>query len=225
MSLNHGANAGRAPQSERGLDLYETPPGALLPLLEAERLPHGIWEPAAGKGAIVKVLRDRGRAVIASDIRDWGFPLHQRVDFLETTRAPVGTELILTNPPFHLVTEFATHALKLCPRVILFTRLAFLESEKRVPVLQGAGLEHVYVFVNRIPMMHRAGWSGPKNSNSVAFCWCVWRREYTGDPALRWLRYDNYDPLEDIRASVTEGYSQVRKRVAAGGPGWPKDGA
>jgi hypothetical protein len=190
MGVNHAVNAGRVPQAERGLDLYETPAGALLPLLAVEQLPHRIWEPAAGKGAIVKVLRDRGHAVIASDVRDWGFPLHSRRDFLEVTQAPAGTELILTNPPFHLATEFAAHALKLCPRVVLFARIAFLESEKRVAILQGAGLARVYVFVNRIEMMHRDGWAGPKKSRSVAFCWCVWCRGYEGPPTLHWLRFD-----------------------------------
>jgi hypothetical protein len=189
MSLNHAANAGRHTQADRGVDLYETPPGALLPLLEVERLPQCIWEPAAGKGAIVRILRERGHAVIASDIRDWGFPLHRQVDFLKVPLAPIGTELILTNPPFHLATEFAEHALELSPRVILFARLAFLESERRSGILQGRGLERVYVFTNRIPMMHRDGWAGPKASSSVAFIWCVWRHGFNGEPTVRWVRY------------------------------------
>ena len=83
---------------------------------------------------------------------------------------------------------------KLCPRVILFARLAFLESEKRVGILQGRGLERVYVFVGRIPMMHRHGWDGPRNTSSVAYCWCVWRRGYEGPPHLRWLRHEKAIP-------------------------------
>ena len=51
-------------------------------MLRVEDIPHGVWEPAAGRGAIVSVLRDRGHAVIASDITDHGFPLHFVRDFL-----------------------------------------------------------------------------------------------------------------------------------------------
>jgi hypothetical protein len=45
--------------------------GALLPLLAVEQLPHRIWEPAAGKGAIVKVLRDRGRGYEGPPTLHW----------------------------------------------------------------------------------------------------------------------------------------------------------
>ena len=34
--------------SERGDDLYETPPVAVEALLRHERLPHRLWDPAAG---------------------------------------------------------------------------------------------------------------------------------------------------------------------------------
>jgi hypothetical protein len=63
--------------------LYETPPEAVQALLRVERIPHCVWECCAGKGAIVRVLRDAGHAVIASDIIDYGFPLHFVADFLE----------------------------------------------------------------------------------------------------------------------------------------------
>src|SRR5262245_35669405 len=50
----------RAPQSERGLDLYETPSVAVEALLRAEQLDPRIWEPCAGRGAIADVLRAHG---------------------------------------------------------------------------------------------------------------------------------------------------------------------
>jgi DNA polymerase len=63
-------------------------------LLCLEQIPHCVWEPAAGRGAIVRVLRDRGHAVIASDIINYDFTLHFVGDFLTVTEVPVGTELI-----------------------------------------------------------------------------------------------------------------------------------
>ena len=58
------------------------------------------------RGAIVRVLRDAGHAVIASDIHLYDFPLHFTQDFLATTKAPEGTEMILTNPPYRYAAEF-----------------------------------------------------------------------------------------------------------------------
>jgi hypothetical protein len=67
MALDHSCQVQRHSHAERGLDLYETPSVAVEALLRVEQIPHTIWEPAAGCGAIVRVLRDHGRAVIASD--------------------------------------------------------------------------------------------------------------------------------------------------------------
>ena len=72
--LDHAANAGRHRLAERGDDLYETPPEATRALLQVERLPHRIWEPACGPGAIARVLRDAGHAVVATDLVDYGCP-------------------------------------------------------------------------------------------------------------------------------------------------------
>ena len=126
----------RHPDSARGNDLYETPEVATLALLRAEPLPRTIWEPACGPGAIVRVLRDAGHRVIATDLIDYRSPDrdHAGRDFLLERRAPDGVEMIVTNPPFKLAAQFAAHALSLCPRVAM-PRLSFLESgnEKRRP--------------------------------------------------------------------------------------------
>ena len=75
---------------EGGLDLYETPAVAVEALPRVERLPHLVWEPAAGRGAIVRVLQAYGYNVAASDIMDYGFLLRFVGDFLTTTTAPNG---------------------------------------------------------------------------------------------------------------------------------------
>ena len=74
---------GRAPLRDRRNDLYETPECATRALLHIERLPRRIWEPAAGRGAIVRVLRAHGHEVVASDLIDYGEQTHfSRRDFL-----------------------------------------------------------------------------------------------------------------------------------------------
>jgi hypothetical protein len=129
MSVNPATQAGRHPLKERAHDLYETPPAATLALLRAERLPHHLWEPAAGRGAIVRVLREAGHEVLASDLVDYGEPTHfAGRDFL-MERLPDKVEAIVTNPPFGLAEQFVAHALELCPLVGMLLRLPFYESD------------------------------------------------------------------------------------------------
>jgi hypothetical protein len=184
MALDHSCQAGRHPHIDRGYDCYSTPAVAIEALLTVESLPHHIWEPAAGRGNIVRYLRDAGHVVVASDIWHYDFALDFEADFLAQVQAPAGTELILTNPPYRYATEFVVRALDLCPRVILLCRLAFLESERRTHILDSGMLEAVHVFKRRLPMMHREGWSGPRASSAMAFAWFVWQRNHAGPTTI-----------------------------------------
>lgn len=180
MTIDHSCQPGRHPNSARGFDLYETPSIAVHALLRAETLPYRIWEPAAGRSAIVDVLREAGHVVIASDMVDHGFPLRFVADFLTTAKAPAGCTTIVTNPPYRHAERFVAHALSMVPNVIMLLRLAFLESERRSEILEKCGLARVHVFRSRLPMMHRDGWAGPRASSSIPFAWFVWERGYAG---------------------------------------------
>jgi hypothetical protein len=182
--LDHACQTGRHSDTERGLDLYETPESAVVALLRIETLPLRIWEPAAGRGAIVNVLRAHGRHVIASDVADYGFPLDFASDFLTTTLPPRGCGAIVTNPPYQFAEQFVAHALGLCPRVIMLLRLAFLESERRTNILEQRGLARIHVFRKRLPMMHRDGWTGPRASSAIPFAWFCWDRDHCGPTTI-----------------------------------------
>jgi hypothetical protein len=184
MSLSHAAQSGQHAYAERGLDLYETPPCATEALLRVEQLPHSLWESGAARGAIVNVLRNHGHAVTASDICDYGFPLHFVGDFLKQTKAPADVEAVVTNPPYKLATEFVAHALELVPCVVMLLRLAFLESIRRTDILEHRGLARVHLFRKRLPMMHRDGWTGPRASSAIAFAWFVWSRDHVGPTTI-----------------------------------------
>jgi hypothetical protein len=184
----------RHDEASRGHDLYETPEVATRALLRAEALPRTIWEPACGRGAITRVLRDAGHRVIATDLIDYHSrdQDHAGRDFLLEREPPHGVEMIVTNPPFRLAAQFAAHALKLSPRVAMLLRLSFLESgnmkteagRARLDALDGGDLARVLVFIDRLPMMHRDGWTGKRASNPTAFAWYVWERGYTGKPEI-----------------------------------------
>ena len=170
--------------ADRGNDLYPTFPAAVRALLKVEQLPQTIWEPAAGRGPIVEVLRDAGHKVIASDLINYGFYLHFVGDFLKQNTAPVSTQAIVTNPPFKIATEFTEHALKLCPFVVLLHRIQFLEAAKRTHIINGGKLARIHVFRERLPDMHRDGWTGKKASPSMCFAWFVFDRDHRGPATI-----------------------------------------
>jgi hypothetical protein len=223
IKRDHAANAGRHRLRDRRDDLYETPPEAVQALLRVERLPHRIWEPCCGPGSIVRVLRDAGHDVVATDLVDRGCSdSTSRIDFLMERRAPAGVEAIVTNPPFKLAAEFIEHGLELVPQVVMLLRLAFLESERRSPILDDGRLARIYVFRNRLPMMHRDSWNGPLASSSIPFAWFVWSGGHQGPATINrisWRPFE-YDAQQDITESVRLGFEVIRARVRSGGRGW-----
>lgn len=203
--------------AERGLDVYETEDVAIAALIKHEALPHHIREPACGPGKIVKALRAAGHTVWATDILDHGCPdSFGDVDFLATTQTRIDTEAIVTNPPYGrgLAGKFAAHALDMCPRVYMLMRLAFLEGHRkqRSAILDGGRLARVLVFRNRLPMMHRAGWDGPKATSRIPFAWFVWDRDHVGDAIMRRISWEKPAPAPitaELRAALLAGLEEA----------------
>jgi len=82
--------------TKHGSDDFQTPPIALQPLLPYISKDWTIWEPACGKGNLVKELRGRGFGVLASDLYcsfEIGYADFLTEDFSDY-------DCILTNPPF-----------------------------------------------------------------------------------------------------------------------------
>lgn len=228
MGLSSGTGNLRAPLSERKDDLYETPPVAVEALLRVETLPARLWEPACGPGAIVRVLRAAGHSVLATDLVDYASPHQDNAgwDFLMERSLPLGIGAIVTNPPFKNVEPFVAKALDLCPRVVMLLRLAFLESERRRPILDSGQLARVHVFRKRLPMMHRAGWEGRHANSGMAFAWFVWDRAHKGATELRrlsWESAENPEPSASPSPAASDtspgiaGKDGRRNAVKAGG--------
>ena len=97
-------------------EYYGTPGWITRALLVSEALPDRLWEPCAGDGKMVDVLRQHGRHVVASDIEPRGEGIEQR-DFLAAGSVPEGVAAIVTNPPWdsrgRLSTAVVRHALRL----------------------------------------------------------------------------------------------------------------
>lgn len=193
-----------------GPELYPTPREVTEALLSVERLPHRIWEPAAGIGSMSAVLAERGHAVFASDITDYGLLEHGSpniqagIDFTKLNpdrlRFLVNKpDAIVTNPPFSQAEDFVRVGLKIAPKVCILARLAFLEGSARSDIIDGH-LTRVHVFANRLPMMHRwvpgpdgryREWPGKKAGSAMAFAWFIFEERKDGPThlhRLRWLK-------------------------------------
>jgi hypothetical protein len=143
----------------------------------------------------VRVLREVGHVVYASDLIDYGIQHQATKDFLEVNGPPLGCKCIVTNPPYKLATQFVRHAITLVPKVCMLLRLAFLEGVGRDDVL--SKLARVHVFKNRLPRMHRDGWRGARATSTIAFGWFVWDRAHTGAIELDRIAWEKLD--DDVR--------------------------
>jgi hypothetical protein len=103
-------------------------------------------------------------------------------EHLTERSAPAGVEVIVTNPPFRIADAFVRHALDLVPRVYLLLRVQFLASKRRHDIISHR-LRAVHVFGNRLPMMHRDGWTGPRATSTSDYAWFCWDRDHKG-PAI-----------------------------------------
>ena len=187
----------------RGLQLYETAPVATRALLAHQPLPHGLWEPHCGKGALADLLFDAGHAVYCSDIVDRGYPQQSSTgSFLRSTGCPQGVDGIVMNPPFAWAAQHIRHALMICPYVVALLRLSFLEAgnditeagRARLWCLDQGHLARVFVFRNRLPLMHRDGWSGKRTTNMVPFAWYIFDADHVGATTIERISWIDSTP-------------------------------
>lgn len=158
-------------------ELYGTPPYIVKALLKREQFPGTVWEPAAGKGDIVQVLRACGYTdVLASDLHDWGFQPCRTEDFLTST---LNSNCIVTNAPFSKKAEFLTRA-KLLARTKIAMLLpvdfehtrTFVEHHLRDAEFPWRAL---YAFPQGIGWLQRKDRSGRRKVG-----WFVFERGYRG---------------------------------------------
>jgi hypothetical protein len=88
---------------------------------------------------------------------------------------------------------------------VFLLRLAFLEGVGRSDIIEGGQLARVYVFRNRLPMLHRDGWDGPRaTSSTMPLAWFVWEREHRGPTELRRISWA--DKTTDAQPPVDDGF-------------------
>jgi hypothetical protein len=203
---------------ERAYDLRETPPEATRALIRTGALDQYrvLFEPCAGKGAISRELKAAGWRVISHDLIDYEGrdpDIQTGIDFLESRNV---TYLQATNPPYRWADEFIRHGLRLGLPVYVLLRLMALEGAGRSDIMEH--LRHVYIGIERLPMMHRPGWRGKKlKQGAMPFGWFVFKPEKNCDglftaSRISW-REEDKDGL-DVNSSALGAPTDEERDIA-----------
>lgn len=182
-------------QERQEHDYYATHPDAVRALLkESSAYIQGIvWEPAAGKGHIVRTLKKYTSAeVVCSDKYQYGYPLNFQKDFLKMKEAPLGVRTIITNPPYKYATEFVLKSLELLPEgglCYMLLRTLFLEGRRRYErIFEKYPPLTMYQFIERVDC--------PKNgdfdryaecASPISYAWFLWVKGFTETTRIKWL--------------------------------------
>ena len=164
----------------------------------------GILDPCCGFGRIVQGARKAGHHAVGSDLIERAPGFMYALDFLsgdyprEILHPELGGECanVVCNPPFNVAKEFALNALAWTPR-----KVAMIFPTARLNAahwLHGTPLERIWLMTPRpsMPPGHTILAGEKPGGGKMDYCWLVWRKGYSGDAAVKWLRRDGALPLQ-----------------------------
>ena len=166
-----GINSKRASSGKIKNGFVQTPEYVTKALLENELFEGNILEPCCGKGAISKVLKEKGYNVISSDLINYGYgEVKDLFDIKENY------DNIITNPPFALKIDMVNYLLEHTKRKLVLLwygkNIGNIVESKR-----SKGLKVIYLFEKRIKWEEtNIGW---------LFAWYVWEKGYEGDITIK----------------------------------------
>lgn len=154
-------------------DFYPTPPEATQALLDFLQLSPNtrVWEPASGKGHMVRVLRDNGFEVIGTDILNG-------VDFLRAT-LPEGVDWIITNPPFSQSEAFIMRCIESNLPFALLLKSQYWHAKRRIKIFREFPPQYI------LPLSWRPDFLfGERGGGSplMDVMWCVWKPGFSAYP-------------------------------------------
>ena len=162
----------------RGLDPYFTCPEAIISLMALERayLPRVLLDPCAGDGAFTRLMARHGYETYANDIKDYELAGCAIGDYLTMPPVPKG-EGVVTNPPYKKALEFLCKAVGETEYVAFLLRANFLvEAAGRDAFFEQHPPARTYYSSQRLPMMHRLGWTGKRSTSNTPYVLAVWDR-------------------------------------------------
>jgi hypothetical protein len=148
----------RPPKKSGHSDIFQTPIGAVDPILPFLRKDWRIWECSSGHGNIAKYLRSMGFEVMESD-------LSQGKNFL--TYQPDSFDCIITNPPYSIKDDFLRRAYYLKKPFAFLLPITALEGKARQVLYREYGLEVIF-------MDGRINFETPSGKGSGAWFATAW---------------------------------------------------
>lgn len=179
---SHGSTQDRNPADD-----YPTPAGFIHPLMDWLNLEtsNTLWDPCAGGGHLVKVLRDRGYTAQANDLHYSGD------DFLDETREPGKSDWIITNPPYKLGEAFVRRAMRQADKgVAMLMNSSFLEGIGRSTGLFKEHRPTAILLCNRRMILNK------QSSSVFSHVWIVWDKTKEQESVnFEWLELDRAQGL------------------------------
>lgn len=197
-SLAPGKNFSRnnVAGTRKASDLYETPFSLTRQFLRERPIGKAmsVLEPAAGHGAITRVLNEEGYHYVTSyDL------VADDTDFLAETGE---YDIVMTNPPYSLAHQFIQKAKQVATRKIIFLLpLSYLHGKKRFDDIfsdREFPLAEVWVFTRYAMLGDPLREDGKYRTGMVVYAWYVWEYGHRGAPTIHWL--DNHSYVIGARA-------------------------
>ena len=158
-------------------DTFQTPPYALEPLLPFLPITWRIWEPACGKGNIVRALKSSGHCVFGSDVVPAYYGAMKGADFLGELGGLVGRrsyDAIVTNPPYSRLDDWIARCFELGKPFALLVPVTALGGKRRQSLYRNYGGVSLIMFGERIPFETPTGKAGKESSPQFETCWMCW---------------------------------------------------
>jgi hypothetical protein len=138
-------------------------------------------------GTIPEAVKRTGLIATGADLVNRGHARGSVEDFLASTQR---RDNIVCNPPFNIAAEFARYALDLA-----HNKVAVIFPTARLNTahwLRGMPLRRVWLLTPRpsMPPGHVIAGGEKPGGGRHDFCWLIFEREFTGLPAIDWLRRD-----------------------------------
>jgi hypothetical protein len=167
----------RMTDEERRLQMFETPPHYIEPLLALIGPLDGlrIYEPCVGKWHIARYLT--AGQLVTNDI-DPACAADTHQDAREAAAWPLNGLLIdwtITNPPFSDEAVILAHALRSSRNVAFLARLSFLEPTQTRTALWQTYQPSDLIVLPRYSFRHND--QGKRQTDSVTCCWLVFRAQ------------------------------------------------
>lgn len=121
-----------------------------------------LWEPAAGKGNLVKALSEREFVIRATDIL-----YEESQDFMAYDHTKLHFDIIVTNPPFSIKQKFLARCYQIGKPFALLMPLTTFDSKERRQLFRDKGIQLV------LPD-YRYNFETPNNKGSSAWFYTAW---------------------------------------------------